>query len=111
MRWATGGLAFCVVDNTLLRTTNLGTWTAIDGPTASSDIEVIEVDRAWDPVGLFLGGSDGVWLSRDLGATWSETTGLPRRPHVNHMEVVEWANERVIHAGTWNWSAWRASLK
>jgi hypothetical protein len=45
MRWATGGLAFCVVDNTLLRTTNLGTWTAIDGPTASSDIEVIEVDR------------------------------------------------------------------
>jgi len=111
MRWATGGLAFCVVDNTLLRTTNLGTWTAIDGPKASPDIEVIEVDRAWDPVALFLGGSDGVWLSRDLGATWSETTGLPRRPHVNHMEVVEWPTERVIHAGTWNWSAWRASLK
>jgi hypothetical protein len=112
MRWAAGGLAFCVVDNTLLRTTNLGTWTAIDGPKASPDIEVIELDRAWDPVALFLGGSDGVWLSRDLGATWRETTGLPRRPHVNHMEVVEWPpNERVIHAGTWNWSAWRASLK
>ena len=42
MRWAAGGLAFCVVDNTLLRTTNLGTWTTIDGPPASPDIEVIE---------------------------------------------------------------------
>ena len=111
MRWATAGTAFCLVDNTLLRTTNLATWTTVAGPKAPPDIEVIEVDRAWDPVGLFVGGSDGVWLSRDLGATWRETTGLPLRPHVNHMEVVEWPpNDRVIHAGTWNWSAWRASL-
>jgi hypothetical protein len=110
MRWANKGLAFCVVGSTLLRTTDLGTWTIVAGP-SGTDIEVIEVDRAWDPVGLFVGGTDGVWLSRDLGATWRDTLYLPRRPHVNHMEVVEWPpTQRVIHAGTWNWSAWRAYL-
>jgi hypothetical protein len=86
------------------------TWTSVAGPPDTS-LEVLAVDRALDPVGLIVAGSDGAWLSRDLGDTWQTTHGLPRHPHANHLEVVDYgATGRAIHLGTWNWSAWRAKL-
>ena len=105
-----GGLAFCLAGQTLLRTTNLITWETISGP-AGTSIEALEIDRARDPAVLILAGSGGAWFSRDAGNTWQPTTGLPRHTQANHLEVVDYGGgNRVIHLGSWNWSAWRAHL-
>ncbi|MEI2618771.1 MAG: hypothetical protein V9F06_14250 [Thermomicrobiales bacterium] len=105
-----GGLAFCLAGQTLLRTTNLITWETISGP-AGTSIDALEVDRARDPAVLILAGSGGAWFSRDAGNTWQPTTGLPRHTQANHLEVVDYGGgNRVIHLGSWNWSAWRAHL-
>lgn len=113
IRWISLGgssLAFALVQNTLLRTLDMATWSVVGTP-GGTICNVITVDRAVDPVRLFLGGSDGVWSSRDLGATWVATSGQPRHPQANHLEVVEYASGgRVINMGTWNWSVWRAQL-
>src|SRR5262249_25039669 len=113
VRWvkvARKSQAFCLVGNTVLRTNNLVSWVRA-AAIANTTLEVLEVDRALDPVGLFVAGSGGAWLSRDSGDTWEATKGLPRTPHANHLEVVDWGPAgRAIHLGTWNWSAWRADL-
>jgi hypothetical protein len=113
VRWikvAEKSQAFCLVDNNVLRTTNMVSWVKAS-TIANTTLEVLEVDRALDPVGLFVAGSGGAWLSRDFGDTWEATMGLPRTPHANHLEVVDWGLAgRAIHLGTWNWSVWRASL-
>ena len=113
VRWPTmagGTLAFALLGTTILRTTNLSTWTAVNSP-PGVDVEVIAVDRALDPVALFAAGINGAWYTRDLGNSWLPTKGLPRRPQANHLEVVDYGGPgRWIHLGTWNWSAWRAPL-
>lgn len=107
---AGGGLAFCLAGQKLLRTTNLVTWEVIAGPTRTTN-EALEVDRARDPAVLLLAGSGGAWFSRDAGATWQPTKGLPRHTQANHLEVVDYGGgARVVHLGSWNWSAWRARL-
>jgi hypothetical protein len=108
-RMAGGTLAFALHNNTILRTMDLSTWTAVTSPPGRTD--VIAIDRTKDPVALFAAGLMGCWYSRDLGQTWIPTKGLPVRPEANHLEVVEYfAGGRRIHMGTWNWSAWGAQL-
>ena len=114
VRWitiASPSVAFAVIGQVLVRTTDMATWDAVPTP-AGSTSGVIAVERALDPPRLFLAGADGAWSSRDLGATWSPAAnGLPRHIQANHLEVVEHASgERRIHMGTWNWSAFRATL-
>jgi hypothetical protein len=107
---ASPSLAFGLVGNTVLRTTNGLTWSVIAGP-ADTSVEALDVDRGFDPVALFLAGSHGAWVSRDLGDTWQATSGLPRRPRANHLETVTYTNgKRSVGLATWNWSAWRADL-
>jgi hypothetical protein len=113
-RWTTpvsATLAFALVGDRLVRTTDMTTWRDVATPAGSSSA-VIAVERALDPPRLFLAGADGAWTSRDLGTTWSPTTtGLPRHLQANHLEVVEHdSGERRIHMGTWNWSVFRATL-
>jgi hypothetical protein len=114
VRWVTIGhetLAFALIGNALVRTTDMSSWQVVPALPANSTVEVITVDRAPDPIRLILGGSDGVWSSRDLGATWVQTTGLPAHPHGNHLEIVQYpSGQRVVNLGTWNLSVWRASL-
>ena len=56
-------------------------------------------------------GSDGVWTSRDFGATWQPTSGHPKHPQANHLDVVAYSSGcRVAYLGTWNWALWRAEL-
>lgn len=114
VRWPTmagGSVAFALHGDTILRTMNLVTWQAVTSPAAGATVEVLAVDRSRDPIGLYAAGVEGAWLSRDLGSTWRTTSGLPRRPQANHLEVVDTgAAGRWIHLGTWNWSAWRARL-
>jgi hypothetical protein len=113
LRWLTlagPATAFCLVGNTLMRTVNLTTWTTVPTP-AGSTLAVLAVDYGLDPVGLIIAGSQGAWLSRDLGDTWRASKGLPAHPQANHLEVVDYGGAgRVAHLGTWNWSVWRARL-
>jgi hypothetical protein len=107
---ASATLAFGMTRSALFMTTNLSTWTVIPQPPGDM-FEVIDVDRSVDPVALFSAGVRGAQYSRDFGATWLPTKGLPRRPQANHLEVVDnGPGGRWIHLGTWNWSAWRAQL-
>jgi hypothetical protein len=113
-RWMTvagPSVAFCLLGgSTLLRSTNLVSWVTVAGP-AGTSLEALSVDFALDPVALFVAGSNGAWISRDLGASWSATSGLPKVPSANHLEAVDYgAAGRAVHLGTWNWSVWRAPL-
>ena len=85
VRWMTvtgPTAAFCLLGAAdLLGTTNLVSWTQLNGPSAT--LEALAVDLALHPIGLFAAGSDGAWVSRDLGASWAATTGLPNQPSAN----------------------------
>jgi hypothetical protein len=113
VRWplmASPTVGFCLVNNDAFGTTNLTSWKKLSTPLAAN-LEAIDLDRAIDPVGLFAAGVAGAFYSRDLGASWLPTKGLPKRPQANHLEVVDnGPGGRWIHLGTWNWSAWRAKL-
>jgi hypothetical protein len=103
-------LAFGLVGSKLLRTTNGLTWTIVSAPPGTT-VDALDVDRGFDPVALFLAGSHGAWVSRDLGDTWQPTSGLPHRPRATHLETVTYGNgKRSVGLATWNWSAWRADL-
>jgi len=106
---AGGGLGFCFAGQRLLRSTNLINWEIVNGPAGTTN-EAIEIDRARDPVVLLLAGRGGAWFSRDNGDTWQTTKGLPKHTQANHLEIVDYGTSRVVHLGSWNWSAWRAKL-
>ncbi len=103
-------LAFGLVGSRVLRTTNGLAWAVIPGPPGTT-VDALDVDRGFDPVALFLAGSHGAWVSRDLGDAWQPTSGLPHRPRATHLETVTYGNgKRSVGLATWNWSAWRADL-
>jgi hypothetical protein len=68
------------------------------------------VDRTPDPAHLYVGTANGVWITRNLGASWQPCQGLPKVPQVTHLSVVRYPSGRFAYAGTWNWSAWKAEL-
>ena len=113
-RWLTvcgGTTAFMLIGDRLLQTDDFATWRQVSTTPNVGEFNVIAVDRGEDPVRLFLAGSNGIWSSRDFGATWVPTKGNPRHPRANHLEVVQYAaGQRVAYLGTWNWSIWRAIL-
>jgi hypothetical protein len=113
-RWLTlvdGATAFVLIGNKLLRTTDMISWNTIPSTPASLNVNVIAVDRGSDPPRLLLAGSDGVWSSRDAGATWQPTQGQPAHPQSNHLEAIAYPDgTRVAHMGTWNWGLWRTAL-
>lgn len=56
-------VAFGLVGNQVLRTTNGQIWTEIAALLAPT-VEALDVDRGFDPVALFLAGSNGAWVTR-----------------------------------------------
>jgi hypothetical protein len=104
-------VAFALHRSRILRSTNLVDFQTVPSPWLTSTVEAIAVDRECDPVAIYASSIDGVWRSPDLGASWQQTNGLPRQPFVNQLEIVDTGpSGRWIHAGTWNWSVWRARL-
>jgi hypothetical protein len=104
----TAGFALHASD--VWRTTDLMTWTQVPHALGGA-VDVLAVDPGADPVRVIVAGSDGVWTSRDYGATWDATGGNPKHPQANHLDVVAYpSGRRVAHLGTWNWSLWRAEL-
>ena len=114
MRWICPGggtLGFALVGDWLLRTDDYAVWRRVATPVGADVSNVIALDHGSDPPRLILGGNEGIWISRDLGDSWEATAGMPARPIVNHLEVTQLVNgSRVAHAGTWNWSVWRARI-
>lgn len=80
--------------------TDGGLWVSDDGGLRwrrilARDAWSMAVD-AGDPRRLVANGADGLWLSRDAGATWvALPPGLPYRHQRN---VVAWAGERILVA-------------
>ena len=101
---------FALHNSDVWRTTDLMTWTQVPHTLAGA-LDTLAVDPGADPVRVILAGSDGVWTSRDYGVTWDATSGNPKHPQANHLDVVAYpSGRRVAHLGTWNWSLWRAEL-
>lgn len=81
------------------------------GVTVSTEGWSLAVDRHPFPAVVYIARGDGVFGCSDLtGSTWRQATNLPAQPLVNNAEVVVSGSRRVLHVGTWNWSAWAAEL-
>jgi hypothetical protein len=108
---ASASEAYAFIADSLIRTADMASWRIVPTP-AGARSPTVALERPLDPPRLFLAGSDGVWTSRDRGATWRDASaGVPRHPQANHIEVVEHpGGGRIAHLGTWNWSLFRARL-
>jgi len=72
------------------------TWTS-GGPTSGN-----EMDLTVGKNNIYVSGYNGIWKSENKGLSWVEkNNGIPTPHDVNNIEV-DFNNDNVVFAGTWN---------
>src|SRR5205823_4108749 len=100
-RFSTAGHVF--------RTTNGGTlWTNISGTGGSAlpnlPVWSIQINNSTSPSTLYIGADDGVYISTDLGVSWSRLgTGLP---DAQVFQVTFNGSLQILGAATYGRGAW-----